>query len=237
MSSFWDRRAQEDAFFFVDNRLEYGDPDLERFWADGEGDLETLLGRLGVSIDPGDAVLEVGCGVGRLTRVLAARASSIRALDVSEQMLALATEHNPDLANVEWILGDGATLGQIESGSVDACVSHVVFQHIPDPTVTLGYVREMGRVLRPDGWSAFQVSNNPGVHRPRHALATARDGARAMLGRAPRGQRDKHWLGSAVELEALRDSVARGSMEIEQLIGAGTQFCCVLTRRIGEPRP
>jgi SAM-dependent methyltransferase len=229
---FWNDRADEDAFFFVDNRLDYREPDLERFWADGERDLDALLQCLGVRVATGDAVLEIGCGVGRLTRVLAARASSVQALDVSERMLELAKRHNARLANVEWILGDGSTLAGIDSGAADACVSHVVFQHIPNPAVTLGYVRDIGRVLRPGGWAAFQVSNDPSIHRRKSVVATARNVARSALGRAPRGQRDPHWLGSAVELDALRDSVAQGSMEIEQLVGAGTQFCCVLTRRI-----
>ena len=35
MRRFWDRRAREDAFYFVDNRLWYRDPDLEGFWAGG----------------------------------------------------------------------------------------------------------------------------------------------------------------------------------------------------------
>jgi SAM-dependent methyltransferase len=237
MRSFWDSRAKEDAFFFVDNRLDYGDPDRERFWAQGRRDLDVLLNGLGVTVAPGDAVLEIGCGVGRLTRVLAERASSVRALDVSDHMLRLARRHNPGLANVGWILGDGLTLTPIESASVDACVSHVVFQHIPDPAITLGYVREMGRVLRPGGWSAFQVSNDPSVHRRERGLSVVRGRARAALGRGPRGQRSKPWRGSAVDLDALRDSVARSAMQIERLVGAGTQFCCVLTRRLDDPAP
>ena len=36
MAAFWDARAREDAFFFVDDRLDYGSPDEERFWTGGE---------------------------------------------------------------------------------------------------------------------------------------------------------------------------------------------------------
>ena len=36
MQRFWDARAREDAFYFVDNTLNYRAPDLERFWAGGE---------------------------------------------------------------------------------------------------------------------------------------------------------------------------------------------------------
>src|SRR5205807_3677808 len=144
----------------------------------------------------------IGCGVGRLTRVLARRAQSVRALDVSSAMLSDARRHNPGLTNVEWLLGDGTTLSQIETGSVEACVSHVVFQHIPDPAITLGYVREMGRVLRPEGWAAFQVSNDPAVHKRPTIMIRLREKADALAGRAPRGQHDRRWLGSMVELGA-----------------------------------
>ena len=231
MRRFWDRRAEEDPFFFVDNRMEYRRPDLERFWAGGERDLDKLLGALRVSVDPRARVLEIGCGVGRLTRVLSSRATSVVALDVSERMLEIAKRHNAALANVEWVLGDGSTLAAIESVSVDACVSHVVFQHIPDPETTLSYVAEMGRVLRPGGWGAFQISNDPRVHDGGSALAGARRAILAVLGRAPRGQHDRRWRGSMVEIAALRRAAAEGSMEVERIVGEGTQFCCVLTRR------
>jgi SAM-dependent methyltransferase len=232
MRNFWDRRAEEDAFFFVDNRMEYGRPDMERFWEDGERDLDKLLSALGVGIESADRVLEIGCGVGRLTRVLSARAASVRALDVSERMLELARHHNGGLANVEWVLGDGSTLAGIDSGSVDACVSHVVFQHIPDPEVTLSYVREIGRVLHRGGWAAFQISNNPRVHDDTSALGGIWRAILSAVGRAPKGQRDPRWRGSMVELGALRGAAAEGSMQVERVVGEGTQFCCVLTRRV-----
>ena len=56
-----------------------------------------MLGMVGLSIGSGEAVVDVGCGVGRLTRALAARAGHVYGLDVSREMLALAEEHNPDL--------------------------------------------------------------------------------------------------------------------------------------------
>jgi SAM-dependent methyltransferase len=233
MRGFWDQRADEDAFFFVDNRLDYGNPDLDKFWADGELDLDRLLDVLGAVLGAGDAVLEIGCGVGRLTRVLSARAASVQALDVSERMLELAKEHNGALDNVEWILGDGTSLARIASDSIDACVSHVVFQHIPDPAITLGYVTEIGRVLRPGGWAAFQISNDPQVHRHRPLGARFKLQLQALAGRAPRGQEDPRWRGSMVELDDLRATARDSSMSVERVVGEGTQLCCVLTRRTG----
>jgi SAM-dependent methyltransferase len=227
---FWDDRASEDPFFFVDNRLDYGAPDLERFWAQGEEDLRIVLDAVGVpapELSSAD-VVEIGCGVGRLTRVLARDAASVRALDVSPRMIDLAREHNPGLANVDWIVGDGATLDPIAASSADVCVSHVVFQHIADPAVTLGYVREIGRVLRAGGWAIFQISNDPAVHAARRPL---RERLRVLARRGPRGQDHPDWRGSYVDLASLRAAAAEGGLEIERVSGEGTQWCVVLARR------
>ena len=166
MRDFWNERAKEDAFFFVDNRLDYRNPDIQRFWSHGESDLRQLLDMAGVDIQQGDSVVDVGCGLGRLTRAATVfGAGSVHAIDISSEMLDRAKEYNAELENVTWVHGDGTSLGGIPDAIADALVSHVVFQHIPDPQVTLGYVRDMGRVLKPGGWAAFQVSNDPSIHR------------------------------------------------------------------------
>jgi ubiquinone/menaquinone biosynthesis C-methylase UbiE len=226
MGRFWDARAREDAFYFIDNTGTYRDADVERFWAQGRRTLETVLAAVGAEVRPGDVVLDIGCGVGRLTRVLAEDAAHVHAIDGSAEMLDQARELNAHLTNVTWHHGDGTTLHPIEDGSIDAIVSHVVFQHIPEPEITLGYVREMGRVLRPGGWAAFQISNDPELHRARVGL---RDRIKAAVGRAPKGQDEPQWLGSAVDLDDLEAAAMEGGMDVDRVVGAGTQFCFVRT--------
>ncbi len=231
MREYWDERADEDAFYFVDSRGPYRGSNRERFWAGGAADLDAILDRLDVQISPRDDVVEIGCGVGRVTRPLAARGGTVRALDVSGRMLELARRHNPGLENVTWILGDGTSLAALQDASADVCFSHVVFQHIPDPQVTLGYVREMGRVLRPGGWAAFQISNQPTVHRRRALAARLRTIPARALRRRPRGQGHPAWLGSSIELDQLRGVAGQAGMQLDRVIGAGTQWCAVLARR------
>lgn len=228
MKRFWDARADEDPFYFIDNRLDYADPDAERFWEGGREDLETVLDSLLLEVRRSDRVVEIGCGMGRITHELAARASHVDALDVSERMLELAREHNSTLDNVEWILGDGESLGGIASASADLCFSHVVFQHIPDPAVTLGYVREMGRVLVPGGRAAFQISNAPQVHRKPALPTRLSRGVRGIFRRGPRGQLHSAWRGSSIDLPALRDVAGDAGLELRRVVGEGTQFCFVL---------
>ena len=231
MRSFWDQRAREDAFFFVDDREPYRAADPERFWTRGEEDLDRLLGQVGRTLAPGDVVLEIGCGVGRLTRVLAARTARVLALDVSAEMLARARALNPHLANVEWIASDGVSLRPVPDASADVCLSHVVFQHIPDPRITFGYLGEVARVLRPGGWAALQVSNDPGVHRRRGGIGRLRRAAAGLLGRAPRGQSQPEWLGSAVDLQELRAAAVAAGLTVLDIANPGTQFCVLHARR------
>jgi peptidoglycan/LPS O-acetylase OafA/YrhL/SAM-dependent methyltransferase len=224
---FWNERAREDAFYFVDTRQPYRSPDPEQFWA-SEEIVDQLLAGLGVTLLPTDTVLEIGCGLGRLTRVLAARATTVVALDVSDEMLDRARALNPELDNVRWVLGDGVSLAGIADDSVDGAVSTVVFQHVPDQSITLQYVRELGRVLRSGAWAALQISNDPAIHRPRDGLPAR---CRALVRRGPRGQRHPAWLGSHVELDALEAAAHEAGLLVERIWGAGSQYCQVLLRR------
>ena len=227
MGRFWDERAREDPYYFVDNRLEYGNPDTEQFWRQGVDDLDRLLQLVDVSLAPDDRVLEIGCGLGRLTREIAARVAAVQALDVSDEMLRRARALNSGLSNVNWLLGNGLDLSPVEDTSLDACISHVVFQHIPDVEIVFGYVREIGRVLRPGGWAAFQVSNDPAIHR----AGGARERLKTRLGRGPRGLDSPEWLGSSVDLAELEAAAVEGGLGIERVTGKGTQYCIVLVRR------
>ena len=231
MRRFWDARAREDAFYFINNTLDYGDPDLERFWASGPEDVDTILDLLGVDLSAGDTVVEVGCGVGRMSRALAARTRAVKALDVSSEMIERAREHNPQLTNVDWIPGEGDSLTGVEDASVDACLSFVVFQHVPDPEITLRYISDMGRVLKPGGWAGFQVSDAPEVHAQRPLRQRIRERLSAARGRLPNGWSHPAWRGSSIDLDRLQQVAADAGLETERIQGRDTQFCFLLLRR------
>ena len=224
---YWDERARENALYFVDNEIDYASPDVATFWRRGEEVVDRLCDLVGLTLGSDEVVVDIGCGVGRLTRALAARTRRVVGVDVSGEMLALARRYNAEIPNIEWRHGDGRGLSVVEDGSVDGCLSHVVFQHIPDPSITLNYVREMGRVLRPGGWALFVLSTDPRIHQPRQSL-------RRRLAARLRGDRDardeRAWWGSAVEVGALRAAARDGGLEIERLLEEGSQFTTVLAR-------
>jgi SAM-dependent methyltransferase len=229
MERFWDARAREDPYYFVDSRLSYQSPDERAFWLGGEESLSRLLGALGAPSVQDRVVVDIGCGIGRLTRPLARDAARVIALDVSSEMLSEARSLNPRLDNVEWVHGDGRSLQPIPDASVDACISHVVFRHIPDPAITLGYIREMGRVLRPGGYAAFELSNDPEPHRRRRAPWC--DVMAGLVSRRPHGQTDEAWLGSYVDLADLRRVADEAGLKVECIVGESSEFCAVLLRQ------
>lgn len=232
MRAYWDRKAAENPWYFIDSRVDYSDPDQDRFWSGAEEDLDRMLGRLEVRIEDGDDVVEIGCGIGRLTRPIAERCSSVRALDVSGRMLDLARRHNPHLDNVEWVQGDGTSLEPLRSDSADAICSYIVFHHVPGEAIVLGYVREMGRVLRSGGWAAFQVSNDFGHHDRRASMGSRiLNPLRTRIRGVPRGQFHPAWRGTAVDLERLEDAAGQAGMRVERIEGRGSVECLVLLRR------
>ena len=160
--------------------------------------------------------------------MISERVGSVKALDLSAEMLAIAQNENATLGNVEWILGDGTTLRGIDDGAADAVVSHVVFQHIPDPQITLGYIREVGRVLRDGGVAALHVSNDKQVHEQKQSRG---ERIRAAFGRAPKGKAHEAWTGSAVDFDDVRAAAAEGGMAVEAVVGEDTQYMVLRLRR------
>lgn len=156
----WDERARTDAFYYIAT----WNPawDVETFSASGEKDYQELvapaLNELG--LDPeGKVALEIGCGVGRMTRSFARRFARTFAMDISEEMLRRGQDLSPEVANITWVHGNGSDLSAVESESVEFAFSYIVLQHVPTSDLVLGYVREMLRVLRPGGVFCFQFNS------------------------------------------------------------------------------
>jgi SAM-dependent methyltransferase len=143
-------RTTWDAAAASDRRDAYvGDP------ATARAELEGLFGRLGD--DPrGGVCVEVGCGPGRMTRLLAARFEHVIAVDVSPAMLEEARKAVPD-ENVDFRLVSGDRLDSVESAVADVVVCYLVLQHLPRRAIVLSYLTEIARILAPDGRAFAQL--------------------------------------------------------------------------------
>jgi SAM-dependent methyltransferase len=233
MRDYWDAKARENAMYFIHSTLDYSDTDETEFWASGPDTLDKTLEPFGRTILPSDQVVEIGCGIGRLTRALAQRAGRVVGIDVSKEMIERARIALADLANVDLLVGNGSDLAGVADASMDVAYSFIVFQHIPDPAVTCHYIKEIGRVLRPGGWTVFQISELPEIHRRETWKSdesfTSR--VRRMRGRKPRGCLEPQWLGSALTPEELLGALDAAGLILDETIGAGTQYCGVNAHR------
>jgi SAM-dependent methyltransferase len=116
--------------------------------ATGEQTLGFLQESVGIRKD--DVVLEIGCGIGRVGRLVAPLCRKWIGCDVASNMLALAAERLQDLSNVELKEISGYNLSGVEDASVDVVYCTVVFMHL-ESWDRYNYILEGFRVLRPGG--------------------------------------------------------------------------------------
>ena len=101
---------------------------IEAFYASGRADIARLIAwcaeDLGAAPEGGRAV-DIGCGVGRLSLAMAARAGKVVGYDPSEPMLALARTRAASEGAVNAVFVD-----RLPAGPFDWINSYIVFQHI-----------------------------------------------------------------------------------------------------------
>jgi ubiquinone/menaquinone biosynthesis C-methylase UbiE len=112
-------------------------------------------------VEPGQRVLDVGCGPGALTTELVTRvgADNVAAVDPSEPFVAAARERHPGVevqrANAEAL--------PFADGSFDAALAQLVVHFMDHPVAGL---REMARVTRDGGVVAACVWDHEGEQSP-----------------------------------------------------------------------
>ena len=103
-------------------------------------------------------VLDVGCGPGRVTRVVAPHARTVTGVDVSPHVIAAASDSARWAvpANTRYVVGNGADL-PFPDASFDAVYSMFVFQHITPLAIRDHLLGEIRRVLRPGGKALIET--------------------------------------------------------------------------------
>ena len=126
------------------------------------------------SIEPGQRVLDVGCGTGAVALAAAKRLGAdgeVRGIDASPQMIAKAQRKAAKRASSATF--DIAAIEDLpfEDASFDRVVSQFVIHHLPGG-LALDGLREAARVLRPGGVIAVTDFAQPKeAMRPRALLA------------------------------------------------------------------
>jgi 2-polyprenyl-3-methyl-5-hydroxy-6-metoxy-1,4-benzoquinol methylase len=133
LKSAWESLAQRDALaaILTDPSKSGGKWDLTEFMATGDAEIETVLQHLeaiGLQPDPGGAVLDFGCGVGRLTQALARRFQSCVGIDISQEMITQANALN-HYGHCRYVVSATPQLPFADEG-FSFLYSNLVLQHV-----------------------------------------------------------------------------------------------------------
>lgn len=104
-------------------------------------------------LGPDRAILDIGCGIGRIERALAARVGTITGIDLSPGMIAEARRRCRGLANVTLQACEGRDLAGFADQLMDLVLAIDSFPYLVaiDPEIAEAHVRDAARLLRPGG--------------------------------------------------------------------------------------
>lgn len=155
----WDKLARENAKYFIySDKTKQKDAD---FRLSGEDDFITLID--GDKIvkkmipDFGKAsVLEIGCGIGRVTEFLAKNFEKVYAVDISGEMIQKLKNRLGEYNNITAVENDGIHM-PFSDESANFAFSYIVFQHMPQKDIIEKNFKEVGRVLKKGGIFKVQL--------------------------------------------------------------------------------
>jgi uncharacterized protein (TIGR03437 family) len=210
----WDERARENSKWYINTvRLNQSE---EEFDATGLNEINMLIlpelvlmtgGR-----DPKELkFLEIGCGIGRMTKHLAAIFGEIHSTDVSGEMIRQARERLRDLPNVHLHETSGVDFTALPDDYFDVAFSAYVFQHVPSKDVIASNIREAYRVVKPEG--ILRVHTN-GVEARSYAEAEKNT-----------------WAGATFTEAEIRKLARELGAQLISVYGANTMFCWATMRK------
>lgn len=228
----WDRRAQEDASYYV--AFGRKQQSKEEFFASAADVLRTLRAEYERLPAPPHQLraLEIGCGPGRLLLPLSYEFERVDGVDVSAEMVAIARRNLADRPNAEAHAASGADLADFADNSIGFVYSYAVFQHIPSRDVVWSYLRDAVRTLQPGGilkcqFNALSRAGDPPVEPVvGWSLRSGAPSGRTVLQAAP-----DTWSGASFRAEELAAFCAEQGLQLLSFDGFDTQYLWMTARK------
>jgi len=215
MQEEWDERAAEDARYYIhsSNRNQTE----EEFDLSGRNNVQSLIlndlrNIAGTKDIKSMKVLEIGCGIGRMTKHMADIFGEVHGIDVSGEMIRRGRERLKSCSNVFLHKGNGKDLSLFNDMHFDFVFSFIVFQHIPFKEVIFNYIREVNRILKPDGIFKFQVHGEVSQNYLKSPKNT--------------------WHGEPVTEDDIRNISEEVGFELLSMGGQGTQYSWYTLKKI-----
>jgi ubiquinone/menaquinone biosynthesis C-methylase UbiE len=106
------------------------------------------------SLVKGKTVLDIACGSGYGTKLLAKNAKKVYGVDIAPEVVEYAQE-NYGVPNAEYLVGDGESI-PLEDNTVDVVISFETIEHIKHYTQ---FLEEVRRVLKDEGLLVLSTPN------------------------------------------------------------------------------
>lgn len=95
---------------------------------------------------PCDRALEIGCGIGTFTRLLAKQANHVTATDLSGEMIRVARDRSTGYPNIDYSVGNILEMA-LPVRQFDCIVMIATLHHLPTETV----LKKLKQALSPEG--------------------------------------------------------------------------------------
>jgi len=162
----WDEAATEDAINYILGSKCKRDLDLSGFF-----DLKKQQAEQNILdffqennfIPTGKRMLDIGCGIGAMTRYFSEIFTEAHGVDISEKMIKKALELNKDKDHLFFRTNNGLDLAIYGDNVFDFCFSFATFQYFPSKILLKNCFKEIARVLKPQGLFKIQLDGRKWV--------------------------------------------------------------------------
>lgn len=156
----WERRGQSNSRdFYISSHPGW---DNEAKWNVQAGhDVKTILHGLEPAALSAMDLLEIGCGVGRLTPFLSGQMRSYTGFDIAPSMISEAVRRHSGLPGVRFFVSDGESMPEgVRDRQYDLILAFAVLIHCPQKVIE-ATIRSAIPLLKPGGQLRFQVRADP----------------------------------------------------------------------------
>lgn len=113
-------------------------------------------------IEKEHTVLDLGCGIGNVSKLLAKKSSKVIGIDFNQKLLETAELENKE-TNITFIKNDLKKIEKVVNEPIDGIWSSFTVAYIPDFTAIL---QKWIRLLKPNGWIALVEIDDLFGHSP-----------------------------------------------------------------------
>jgi len=144
----WEKLAKENSKYYIYSSNGRNITD-EEFEISGRIDYRTYILEDDL-IDKSGTILDIGCGIGRITDFMSLDFNRVIGIDISGEMIRQARIRLEDRPNIEFFETNGELI-PIKNNSIDVAFSYLVHQHIKTNEMVENNFKEVNRVLKPGG--------------------------------------------------------------------------------------